>query len=57
MRFVASCSCKTWIGYSLEESAARKAGERHVSEMKRRNVPTHLNGPHVLTVQPDEFPN
>jgi hypothetical protein len=55
MRFVASCYCKTWIGYGLSEAAARKAGEGHVAEMERSLAPIQLDGAHVLTVGPDRF--
>lgn len=53
MRFVASCSCKTFIGYALSETAARKAGEGHVADMERSLAPIQLDGAHVLTVGPE----
>jgi len=54
-RFVASCSCKRWIGYAGDEAAARKAGESHQREQERSPSLIQLDGLHVLTVQLDSF--
>jgi hypothetical protein len=57
MKFVASCSCKTFIGYALSEDAARKAGENHVAEMERILASVQSDGAHVVTVGPERFWN
>ena len=57
MKFVASCSCKTWVGYATNEAAARALGEIHVGEMERSLAPIQHDGAHVLTVRPDSFWN
>ena len=55
MRFVASCSCRTCIGYALSEAAARKVGEDHGAKMERCFAPIQLDRAHVLTVGSDRF--
>jgi hypothetical protein len=55
MKFVAACSCKTWVGYAISEAAARNLGQDHLSEMERRLAPLKLGGAHVLTVALDRF--
>jgi hypothetical protein len=57
MKFVASCSCKTFIGYALSEAEARKAGQDHLARIERSLAPIKLDGAHVLTVAPDRFWN
>jgi len=55
MKFVAACSCKTWIGYAITEAAARDLGQTHLSEMERSLAPIKFGGAHVLTVALDRF--
>jgi hypothetical protein len=57
MKFRASCSCKTWVGYAGTEALAREAGESHVHEMERSPWPIQHDRAHVLTVQPDRYWN